>query len=245
MPRSGTPPIVATIAIALLLVGIGPNWWFTAELKLERDGSFRGMFEELRKFEMNFGLTEVEACVGSMCAEQSLSQAVMDTPFGGLRDDDDPDPERAAARLKRYLWAGRLTFWSGLLAVIALGAGVLVWLTRQQIPVSPGAIGAGLAASTAVAGTIALAIGPVSSMPTPLGDFDVSMGVGYPITLVACGVAAAAGWMLRKAQREAPAPAGATIAVPQRPVPCLRCGGAASYVPQYQRYYCTHCRTYL
>ncbi|HEV2317752.1 MAG TPA: hypothetical protein VGV89_09315 [Thermoplasmata archaeon] len=148
------------------------------------------------------------------------------------------------------LGADRSGAWGELPVVVAAGLGLDVALGIVAIlQASAGRYG--------TAESLALALG-ILGIPLGLGLVGLIFIAGYVKLSRAAppppvGMPSAPGAPLRAAEFAAPTPLAAarsppTATMPPPPVaapPCSRCGLATRWVPQYSRYFCYQCRTYV
>jgi len=202
--------VISAVGLVVLLLGVWPNHWFEGTPDLDRDESsssssssydYGDSDDALGKVSFDFGLREISSCAMGACPTtdyESLSTQL------GMLDDDDDDGGRGdggRSQLERYVWSGRVTFYSGMIGGLALLGSILLWAMRQRLPFSLSAVGGALAVVTAIAGTIAFTTEPVVPGLGRLMQLDIEMGLGFPVTLVGVAISVVGAFQLHKEER--------------------------------------------
>jgi hypothetical protein len=213
MPRSPLPAIATIVGVIVLLVGVVPNWWFSAEAaRREIDADMRKYYDddELRdmrrkRTEISYGLRELEVCERGRC--QSLNYSfILDMQAEQRRDRrdrdrdwDDDREEEEFKNIKGFMWVGRFVFWGSVLVTIVTGLGLLLWLLRQRLKLSIGLVGAVLAGGVIVMALVTLGFRPEVPKMEKAG-----LSAGLPLTLLGAIGCIVGNVLLMKAERSYP-----------------------------------------
>lgn len=155
---------------------------------------------------------------------------------------------------KTWVTFGRLTFFSGLAAALALlvAAGIVATRTKIRGPAHPARLAVLITAASMLCGIFFFVLRP------DMGSVEPSVGYGFPLFLIGA-ISGTVGGSLVAPRRSESLSGGAGSSLPaaavqprqpfqgpgSRPVPaCQHCEAPMEWRAEFERYFCQRCRTY-